>query len=295
MKKRVDEVMRMEDVLAAAQPLIELAIAEDIGPGDATSEAVLPADLMLRGRIIAKGAGVIAGLPVAGQVFSHIDPTLHLTPRVRDGTSVAPGDVVADVTGPGRGMLAAERIALNFLQRLSGIATLTRAFVDAVASTRATILDTRKTHPGYRVLEKYAVRMGGGQNHRMSLNDMLLVKDNHIEAAGSLTAAVERARAPHPNLPIEVEVKNLDELQKALALDVDRIMLDNMDLDRMREAVQLTGGRVPLEASGGVSLESVAAIAATGVDYISVGALTHSAPVLDLSMLVSNPTTTEQL
>lgn len=285
----------MEDVLAAAQPLIELAIAEDIGPGDATSEAVLPAGLTLRGRIIAKGTGVIAGLPVAGQVFSQIDPTLYLTPRVRDGTSVAPGDVVAKVTGPGRGMLAAERIALNFLQRLSGIATLTRAFVDTTASTRATILDTRKTHPGYRVLEKYAVRMGGGQNHRMSLNDMLLVKDNHIEAAGSLTAAVERARAPHPDLPIEVEVKNLDELREALTLDVDRIMLDNMDLDRMREAVQLTGGRVPLEASGGVSLESVAAIAATGVDYISVGALTHSAPVLDLSMLVSNPTTTEQL
>jgi nicotinate-nucleotide pyrophosphorylase (carboxylating) len=284
----------MEDVLAAAQPLIELAIAEDIGPGDATSEAVLPAGLTLHGRIIAKGTGVIAGLPVAEQVFSRVDPMLRFVPHVRDGASVAPGDVVAEVAGPGRGMLAAERIALNFLQRLSGIATLTRAFIDAVASTRATILDTRKTHPGYRVLEKYAVRMGSGQNHRMGLNDMLLVKDNHIEAAGSLTAAVERARAPHPNLPIEVEVKNLDELREALALDVDRIMLDNMDLDRMREAVQLTGGRVPLEASGGVSLERVAAIAATGVDYISVGALTHSAPVLDLSMLVSNPTTTEQ-
>ena len=285
----------MEDVLAAAQPLIELAIAEDIGPGDATSEAVLPAGLTLRGRIVAKGAGVIAGLPVAGQVFSRVDPALRFTPHVRDGASVAPGDVVAEVAGPGRGMLAAERIALNFLQRLSGVATLTRAFVDAVASTRATILDTRKTHPGYRVLEKYAVRMGGGQNHRMSLNDMLLVKDNHIEAAGSLTAAVERARAPHPDLPIEVEVKNLDELCEALTLDVDRIMLDNMGLDQMREAVQLTGRRVPLEASGGVSLERVAAIAATGVDYISVGALTHSAPALDLSMLVSNPTTTEQL
>ena len=284
----------MEDVLAAAQPLIELAIAEDIGPGDATTEAVLPAGLTLHGRIIAKGTGVIAGLPVAEQVFSRVDPTLRFTPHVRDGASVTPGDVVAEVAGFGRGMLAAERIALNFLQRLSGIATLTRAFVDATAGTRTTILDTRKTHPGYRVLEKYAVRMGGGQNHRMSLNDMLLVKDNHIEAAGSLTAAVERARALHPDLPIEVEVKNLDELQKALTLDVDRIMLDNMDLDRMREAVQVTGGRVPLEASGGVSLESVAAIAGTGVDYISVGALTHSAPVLDLSMLVSDPTTTEQ-
>jgi nicotinate-nucleotide pyrophosphorylase (carboxylating) len=210
---------------------------------------------------------------------------------VHDGDGVTPGDVVAEVTGPGRGMLAAERLALNFLQHLSGIATLTRAFVDAVVGTQATILDTRKTHPGYRVLEKYAVQMGGGQNHRMSLNDMLLVKDNHIEAAGSLTAAVERARARHPNLPIEVEVKNPVELREALGLGVDRIMLDNMDLEQMREAVQMTDGQVALEASGGVSLERVAAIAATGVDYISVGALTHSAAALDLSMLVSDPTT----
>jgi nicotinate-nucleotide pyrophosphorylase (carboxylating) len=179
------------------------------------------------------------------------------------------------------------------LQHLSGIATLTRAFVDAVAGTRATILDTRKTHPGYRVLEKYAVRVGGGQNHRMSLHDMLLVKDNHIEAAGSISAAVKRARAAHPDLPIEVEVKDLDELREALALDVDRIMLDNMDLEEMRAAVRMAAGRVPLEASGGVSLERVTAVAATGVDYISVGALTHSAPALDLSMLVSKLTAME--
>ena len=289
MSKWVDE--EVKDILAAAQPLIELAIAEDIGPGDATSEAVLPADLALQGRIIAKARGVIAGLPVAETVFSRVDPALRFAPHVHDGASVTPGDVVAEVTGPGRGMLAAERLALNFLQHLSGIATLTRAFVDAVAGTQAAILDTRKTHPGYRVLEKYAVRMGGGQNHRMSLNDMLLVKDNHIEAAGSLTAAVERARAPHPNLPIEVEVKNPVELREALGLGVDRIMLDNMDLEQMREAVQMTDGQVALEASGGVSLERVAAIAATGVDYISVGALTHSAAALDLSMLVSDPTT----
>lgn len=282
----------MEDVLRAAEPLIALAIAEDIGPGDATSEAVLPASLTLRGRIVAKSTGVIAGLPVAEAVFSRVDPTLCFTPHVQDGVRVVPGDLVAEVVGPGRGMLAAERIALNFLQHLSGIATLTWAFVDRVAGTRATILDTRKTHPGYRVLEKYAVRMGGGQNHRLSLHDMLLVKDNHIEAAGSLTAAVERARAAHPDLPVEVEVKDLEELREALALDVagrlpDRIMLDNMDLDQMRAAVRLAAGRVELEASGGVSLERVAAIAATGVDYISVGALTHSAPALDLSMLVS--------
>jgi nicotinate-nucleotide pyrophosphorylase (carboxylating) len=225
-----------EDIVAAAMPLIELAIAEDIGPGDATSEAVLPTDLALHGRIIAKGAGVIAGLPVAEAVFSHVDPGLHFTPHAQDGDRVTPGDVIAEVSGPGRGMLAAERIALNFLQHLSGIATLTRAFADSIAGTGATILDTRKTHPGYRVLEKHAVRMGGGQNHRMNLNDMLLVKDNHIEAAGSLTAAVERARASHPDLPIEVEVKGLDELREALLLDVDRIMLDNMDRWRPRAA-----------------------------------------------------------
>ena len=283
----------VEDILTAAQPLIELAVAEDIGPGDATSEAVLPADLALHGRIIAKSAGVIAGLPIAEALFSQVDPDLRFIPRVHDGASVNPGNLVAEAVGPGRGMLAAERIALNFLQHLSGIATLTRAFVDAVTGTRATILDTRKTHPGYRVLEKYAVRVGGGQNHRMSLHDMLLIKDNHIEAAGSISAAVGRARAAHPDLPIEVEVKGLDELREALALDVDRIMLDNMDLEEMHAAVRMTAGRVPLEASGGVSLERVTAIAATGVDYISVGALTHSAPALDLSMLVSKLTTME--
>jgi len=285
----------VKDVLVAARPLIELAIAEDIGPGDATSEAVLPATLVLCGRIIAKRAGVIAGLPVAEAVFRRVDPALRLSSHVQDGDSVTPGDVVAEVNGPGQGMLAAERLALNFLQHLSGIATLTRAFVDAVDGTKAIVLDTRKTHPGYRVLEKYAVRMGSGHNHRMSLHDMLLVKDNHIEAAGSITTAVEQARSFHPELPIEVEVKNLDELREAVRLNVDRIMLDNMDLDQMRQAVTLAGGRVGLEASGGVDLERVAAIAATGVDYISIGALTHSAPALDLSMLVSKPPTMEQL
>ncbi len=277
----------MQDVLDAAQLLIDLTIAEDVGPGDATSEAVLPLDLELHGRIVAKEAGVIAGLPIVEAVFARVDPALRFTVHVQDGAGVNPGDLVAEVRGPGRGMLTAERTALNFLQQLSGIATLTRSFVDAVAGTGATILDTRKTRPGYRVLDKYAVRMGGGQNHRMGLYDMIMVKDNHADAAGSITAAVEQARAAHPDLPIEVEVRDQDELREALVLDVDRVMLDNMSLDEMRDAVRLTAGSVPLEASGGVNLESVAAIAATGVDYISVGALTHSAPALDLSMKIA--------
>ncbi len=281
------------DIIQAAQPLIDLAIAEDIGPGDATSLAVLPADLTLHGRIIAKGAGIVAGLPVVEAVFARLDASLRFTAHLQDGTRVKPGYLVAEVVGPGQAMLSAERIALNFLQRLSGIATLTRIFVDAVAGTRATILDTRKTYPGCRVLEKYAVRVGGGQNHRFGLYDMLLIKDNHIEAAGSIAAAVARARAAYPDLPVEVEVKNLDELRQAMTLGVERIMLDNMDLNEMCAAVRVVAGQVPLEASGGVSLERVAAIAATGVDYISIGALTHSAPALDLSMLVSKPSPME--
>lgn len=281
------------DIIQAAQPLIDLAIAEDVGPGDATSLAVLPADLTLHGRIIAKGAGIVAGLPVVEAVFARLDASLRFTAHLQDGTRVKPGYLVAEVVGPGQAMLSAERIALNFLQRLSGIATLTRIFVDAVAGTRATILDTRKTYPGCRVLEKYAVRVGGGQNHRFGLYDMLLIKDNHIEAAGSIAAAVARARAAYPDLPVEVEVKNLDELRQAMTLGVERIMLDNMDLNEMCAAVRVVAGQVPLEASGGVSLERVAAIAATGVDYISIGALTHSAPALDLSMLVSKPSPME--
>ena len=281
-------IQRPVDVLEAAAPLIELAIAEDIGPGDATSQATLPAGRTLHAHIVAKAAGVVAGLPVAEAVFARVEPRIRFTPCVRDGAEVVPGDLVAEVRGPGRGMLAAERTALNFLQHLSGIATLTRAFVDAVACTQATILDTRKTHPGYRALDKYAVRMGGAQNHRMGLYDMVLIKDNHIDAAGSITTAVEQARTSHPDLLIEVEVRNLDELRETLALDVERIMLDNMSLYEMRAAVEITAGRVPLEASGNVTLERVADTAATGVDYISVGALTHSAPALDLSMRIAD-------
>ena len=281
----------LEKLLAAAAPLIELALAEDIGPGDATSQSTLDAAAPLHGRIVAKAPGVIAGLPVAEAVFRAVDPALAFTAHVCEGQEVTPGELLAEVSGPGPSLLAAERTALNFLQRMSGIATATRNFVDAVATTRAMILDTRKTLPGYRVLDKYAVSMGGGQNHRMSLFDMLMVKDNHTDGAGGITPAVTRARAAHPELPIEVEVRTLAELREALAIEppLDRIMLDNMDLDTLREAVAITAGRVPLEASGNVTLETVAAIAATGVDFISTGAITHSVQALDISMKISKP------
>jgi quinolinate synthase len=285
-------------LLEAARPLIDLALAEDIGPGDATSQATLPAESVAVAHIRAKAPGIIAGLPVAEAVFRRVDAAVQFVPRAADGQEVAPGEVVADLAGPARSLLAAERTALNFLQHLSGIATHTRRFVDAVACTRADILDTRKTLPGYRALDKYAVRMGGGVNHRMSLFDMILIKDNHVDAAGGITTAVARARSSHPDLPVEVEVRTLDELSQALALEpaVDRIMLDNMSLETMRQAVAMAdaiaacrGGRPRLEASGNVTLERAESIAATGVDLLSVGSITHSAPALDLSMKVVRP------
>jgi len=280
-----------DELLTAAEPLIELAIAEDIGPGDATSQATLDPRALLTGCIVAKEAGVLAGLPVAETVFRLVDPAIRFNPLAHDGQEVVPGEVVARVSGPGPSLLAAERLALNFLQRMSGIATTTRDYVDAVAVTHATILDTRKTVPGHRLLDKYAVRMGGGVNHRTALFDMVLIKDNHIVGAGGITPAVVRARAAHPQLPIEVEVDTLDQLREALTIQppLDRIMLDNMSFDTMREAVEITAGRVPLEASGNVTLHTVADVAATGVDYISVGALTHSVRALDLSMNVTTP------
>jgi len=287
------EPEELSALLRAAAPLIELAVAEDIGPGDATSISTLPANALLHGRIVAKEPGVIAGLPVVEAVFRRVDPAIQFVAHVADGQEVVPGELVADVTGPGRSLLAAERTALNFLQRLSGIATLTRRFVDAISATSAAILDTRKTQPGYRILDKYAVRMGGGLNHRQALHDMILIKDNHVDGAGGILPAVTRARAAYLSLPVEVEVRNLEELRQVLAIEppVDRAMLDNMSLDDMRQAVVLAAGRVRLEASGNVTLERVAAIAATGVDYISAGSLTHSAPALDLSMKVALPTT----
>ncbi len=273
---------------------LQFALAEDVSPdaslealllGDVTSAAVMRETKSLIGRVVAKTRGVVAGLPVAAAVFALVSSECVLTLVARDGQQVEAGDELFRVRAPGRALLTAERTALNFLGRMSGIATLTRRYVDAVAGTGAIILDTRKTAPGLRWLDKYAVRMGGGQNHRMGLYDMVLIKDNHIDAAGSITAAVERVQERYSTrYPIEVEVKNLVELREALALHPDRIMLDNMTLDVMRQAVEIAAGRVPLEASGNVSLETVRAIAETGVDFISVGALTHSAPALDVSM-----------
>ena len=276
-------------LLGAAAPLIELAIAEDIGPGDATSLSTLDPAVILTGRIVAKEPGVIAGIPVAAAVFCAVDPQITMTAVADEGQEVVPGELVAEVCGPGPSLLAAERIALNFLQRLSGIATATRDMVDAVATTGAVILDTRKTLPGYRVLDKYAVRMGGGTNHRMSLFDMMMIKDNHVDGAGGVRPAVARARKQHPDLPIEVEVRDLDELRTALACEppLDRILLDNMPPNAMREAVAIAAGRVPLEASGNVTIETVEEIAMTGVDFISTGSLTHSVQALDLSMKIS--------
>lgn len=280
-----------EALMQAAEPLIDLAVAEDIGPGDATSQATLPSNLTLHATIVAKEPGVIAGLPVASAVFQRVDPEITFVAHVEEGQEIVPGETVAEVSGPAVSLLAAERIALNFLQRMAGIATQTRSFVDAVATTHATILDTRKTLPGYRELDKYAVRMGGGVNHRMALHDMMLIKDNHIDGAGSLTKAVERAQKAYPDLPLEVEVRDLIELETALDSDppLDRILLDNMTLDEMREAVERAAGRVPLEASGNVTLSRVPQIAETGVDFISVGSLTHSVQALDLSMKVGAP------
>jgi nicotinate-nucleotide pyrophosphorylase (carboxylating) len=279
-----------EDLLTSVDPSLEVVlqagqIGSDLVDRDITSAATIPQESRLRGRITSKANGVIAGVPVAAAVFALIDPAIQLQAWVAEEGPVKPGDVLAEVNGPGRALLAGERTALNFLGRLSGIATLTRRYVDAVAGTEAVILDTRKTAPGSRFLDKYAVRMGGGQNHRTGLFDMVLIKDNHIDGAGGIQSAVQRVRERYRRrFLVEVEVKDLVELEMALQLSVDRIMLDNMDLETMRQGVKLTNGRVPLEASGNVSLSTVRAIAETGVDYISVGALTHSAPVLDVSL-----------
>lgn len=277
----------LEQLLSQLQPTIRQALSEDIGDGDVTTECIVPADLRLTGRLVAKEAGVIAGLAVAQQTFHLTGDQVEFQAAVKDGDAVTAGQVVATVSGSGRPLLSGERVALNFLQRMSGIATLTRRFVEAVSGTRAKILDTRKTAPGLRLFDKWAVRLGGGQNHRVGLYDMALIKENHIAVAFSIADAVARVRAKDQrHRAVEVEVKNLAELQETLPLQVDRILLDNMSLDEMSEAVQLTAGRVPLEASGNITLENVATVAATGVDYISIGALTHSVRALDVSLLL---------
>jgi len=263
---------------------IRRALDEDIGSGDVTTDTIVPTGASLRGRIIAKQTGVVAGLTIAEAVFRELDERIMFTPQIADGAQVDTKTIVADVVGPARALLTGERTALNFLGRMSGIATLTRQFVDEVSTTNAVILDTRKTAPGLRLTDKLAVRIGGGQNHRTGLFDMVLIKDNHIDFAGSITAAVTRVRESGTNLEIEVETRTLEHVREALALEVERILLDNMSLELMREAVQLTNGRAKLEASGNVSLENVLEVARTGVDFISVGALTHSPKVFDVSL-----------
>jgi len=266
-------------------PIIDAALREDMPEGDITSEGIIPADARSEAIFLAKEDGVLAGLPVAHRVFEKIDPAVEFTEKFQDGAAFRKFDILACVEGPTLALLKGERTALNFLQHLSGVATATRRFVDAVAGTRAKILDTRKTTPGLRLLEKYAVKMGGGTNHRLSLSDMVLIKDNHLRHVGSVAEAVRRARAAaKPDIRIEVEAAELSQIRDALAAGADMIMLDNMTLEVMREAVAFAAGRVPLEASGNMSLDRVRAVAETGVDFISVGALTHSARAVDISL-----------
>ena len=264
--------------------IIRLALEED--GRDITSEAVFPAEARLRAVMKAKEKGIIAGLDVAGRVFSITDPAIACSFDVHDGDMVAPGQRIAVISGPARGILKAERVALNFLQRMSGIATLTAGYVRQIDGTRAKILDTRKTAPGQRVLDKAAVRSGGGENHRMGLFDMALIKDNHIDAAGSISEAVARVRRASPGIAVEVEARTIDDVLTLLELNVDRIMLDNFTLDMMRHAVGIVAGRIPLEASGGITLETVREVALTGVDCISTGEITHSVRALDISMTI---------
>jgi nicotinate-nucleotide pyrophosphorylase (carboxylating) len=264
--------------------VLKFALAEDIGPGDVTTEGIVLCDAKLRGRIVAKQAGVVAGLDIAEQVFHLLDRNVEFIRKVEEGAAVKGGAVLADLLGSARALLTGERTALNFLNRMSGIATLTREFVAAVSHTRAVILDTRKTAPGLRVLDKLAVVRGGGRNHRFGLFDMILIKDNHIDFAGSIESAVERARSMDGKLEIEVEARTLADVQTALDLGIKRILLDNMTLEMLQAAVGLNSGRAQLEASGNVTLENVREIAETGVDYISIGALTHSAKSFDASL-----------
>lgn len=262
------------------------ALAEDLGlAGDITTEATVSPEARAKAVLATRKPGVVSGLVVAEAAFRALDAGVAFTPEVADGAKVAAGAVLARIEGNARAVLTAERVALNFMGRMSGIATLTRAYVDKVAGTRAHIVDTRKTTPGLRAFEKYAVRCGGGHNHRVGLFDAVLIKDNHIVAAGSLSKAVERGRARCGHmLKIEVEVDTLTQLEEALRHDIDAVLLDNMAPAELKKAVALVDGRVTTEASGGVNLETVRAIAESGVDLISVGGLTHSAPVLDLGL-----------
>ncbi len=288
---KVESVSLSSAELHAARELIALALAEDLGMrGDVTSVATIPADAMGSADLIARSPGTIAGLPIVGLVCHEVDAGLSFQAAMNDGVSVVRGDIIGTVRGSMRSLLAAERTALNFLQRLSGIATMTRRYVDAVAG-RSQVLDTRKTTPGWRLLDKYAVRCGGGHNHRIGLYDGVLIKDNHLAALGggpdAVRQAVLAAQQQTPNLPIEVEVDRWEQFEAALDVRPDIVLLDNMSTELMRKCVErrnVVAPAVQLEASGGVTLDTISAIAASGVDRISVGAITHSAPALDIAL-----------
>lgn len=267
----------------AYREIVRRALAEDVGSGDVTTDATVDHARRARGEIVAKCECVVAGLDVAIEAFRQLDPDVDVTVHREDGSRCTNGDVVAVIRGAAGPMLTAERTALNLLQRMSGIATLTRRFVDAAAG-RIAILDTRKTTPLLRALEKYAVRAGGGTNHRTGLYDAVLVKDNHIRLAGGVRTAVERMRASRPDLPVEIEAQSLGQVDDALAAGADIILVDNLPIDEVREAVRRIAGRAKVEISGGVTLDRIPELAATGADFVSVGALTHSAPAADLSL-----------
>ena len=268
-------------------PLIERALAEDVGSGDITSDAILLPDMTCRGKIVCKQDGVVAGMPVVRRVFEIVDDRIQFDAKMRDGDKVQEDQIVIRLNGPARGMLRAERVALNFLQHLSGIATFANRFVKAVEGTRTVILDTRKTTPGLRLLEKYATRAGGAVNHRMGLYDDVLIKDTHLALVGGVGPALRAMRKAHPEAPINVEVSNLQELEQALVDKAPRVLLDNFAPGQVREAMQMIRGRAKVEISGGVTLANARAYALAGADYISVGALTHSSTALDFSLKVT--------
>ncbi len=274
----------MQNISPEILTSIQRALDEDIRTGDVTTNSIVSEDATMRGQIIAKQSGIIAGLDVAEACFSLVDVRVAFASQIEEGARVQDRQLLATIEGPARALLTGERTALNFLGRMSGIATLTRQFVDAVAGTKAVILDTRKTAPGLRAADKLAVLRGGGQNHRIGLYDMILIKDNHIDFAGGMEEAVRLAKESGNGIQIEVEARSVQDVKIALGLGIERILLDNMSNEMMKEAVKLTNGKAKLEASGNVTLETVRQIAETGVDYISSGALTHSAKVFDVSL-----------
>lgn len=273
--------------LSKVDELVEKAIAEDVGAGDISTDLLIPREKSARAKIMAKDYGVIAGLQVAEKVFKHLDPNLNWKARCADGDKIKRGEIIVEFEGSYRAILTGERTALNFIQRMSGIATRTSKFVKAVKEYKTEILDTRKTLPGFRMLDKYSVQVGGGTNHRVGLFDMVMLKENHIRIAGGINPAVNQIREGlATGIKIEVETTNLNEVKEALEARADIIMLDNMSNDEMREAVQLIAGKAKVEASGSVTLARAKVIASLGVDYISVGALTHSVEALDLSQQI---------